>query len=157
MTCPLSESFPTSLPFVASGLALLPPLPQGHGTCHPLCLIYSFSTPPTRLIPSPPPIFSLISPSEWGPYWPLHLKLHFPPVFLSSPLFSSDTYLQPTCRVFYLLMSWVTHQEADSVQQGDWSFLCTSVSPAPKQPLPRAIAQWMLVECMNCRVFRRPR
>lgn len=44
--------------------------------------------------------------------------VHFSPVFLSCPLFSSDTYLQPTCHVFYLLMSWVTHQEADSGKTG---------------------------------------
>lgn len=44
--------------------------------------------------------------------------VHFSPVFLSCPLFFSDTYLQPTCHVFYLLMSWVTHQEADSGKTG---------------------------------------
>lgn len=60
-----------------------------------------------------------MSPSEWGPYWPLHLKLYTSPqCSFPCPLFSSDTYLQPTCHVFYLLMSWVTHQEANSVKTG---------------------------------------
>ena len=89
--------------------------PTGLSATGPLPLPFPLPDPfifhtSKRLIPSPPSNLQFTVSFSVRPLFatPFKTVQPFPQHSFPVPCFSPDTYLQPTCHAFYLLMSWVT-------------------------------------------------